>query len=211
MNCRAIDARLSLLLLSTYLHQESSSFNQVEISLFDKSIATSQALSFQKDNRCGMKTFGFLKPETLSRALLDGSSKFAILDVRSPREFSRGHILGAKNLSSELILKSSSLPLLHSRLSDTAGLLLGDRDGLVIHCRLSLIRGPDSASHLCRLIDSHQKTHLSSHSKDSGDPLSWYDSDRPIYLLEGGFKAWERLYATDPRLVVIPLGSGKRT
>ena len=148
------------------------------------------------------RSFTFIKPETLCRALLATEtspsiqplqrSQFAIIDVRSPKEFAQRHIRGAKSLPLVNLSTLSSLSALESRLRDIDVLPNVPEkefklDRLVIHCRLSLVRGPDAVAHICRLL-----------GKDPTLASLWEKTE--ICLLEGGFKGWERLYGSDPRL-----------
>jgi rhodanese-related sulfurtransferase len=52
---------------------------------------------------------------------------------------------------------------------------------IVVHCQLSLIRGPASANHLDSLLKKQK-------------------IDAQVYLLDGGFKGWSGLFGSDPSL-----------
>lgn len=151
------------------------------------------------------KAFAFVTPEALSRALLPDTmgftQKMAILDVRSKKEFDRGHILGARNIPSDVLTKIPSLADLHARLQETGFEPIPDWMGLVIHCRLSLVRGPDSATHICRLVDRAASVSALKDMHQREIIALW--TRLPVFLLEGGFKSWERLYASDQRLSVM--------
>lgn len=156
------------------------------------------------------RSFAFMKPETLRRALLSETESpsnplrhptFAIVDVRSPREFAQGHIRGAKNLPLANLSSLLSVSALDARLRDLGVLTTVSKketnlDRLIIHCRLSLVRGPEAAAHVCRLLDKGVPPKLAS---------TWTKTE--ICLLEGGFKGWERMYGSDPRLYEVPDGS----
>jgi rhodanese-related sulfurtransferase len=96
--------------------------------------------------------FEFITPKELAKQI--PLKTFTIIDVRSKSSFDRKHIKTAINIEKE-IFQNKKLNL------------TGD---VVIHCQLSLVRGPFCASHL--------------EKKYSGK----------VYLLTGGFKGWEGLY-----------------
>jgi rhodanese-related sulfurtransferase len=106
--------------------------------------------------------FSFIKPAQLAQQL--ASNKFTIIDVRENDSYRKAHIKGALNVTSQEF-KEKKLQL------------NGD---VVIHCQLSLIRGPSCA----QFLDS-------------------YYEDGKVYLLDGGFKSWSLLYGKDPNKTTI--------
>jgi rhodanese-related sulfurtransferase len=91
-----------------------------------------------------------------------------VIDVREADQFNRLHISTAKNIDSKEFLKLKGF--------DTEGF-----KEIVVHCQLSLIRGPTSVNHLDSLLKK-QKSNVT------------------LYLLDGGFKGWSRLYGADLEL-----------
>ena len=84
-----------------------------------------------------------------------------ILDVRDQNEFQKSHLKNAISIPLQSLLKD------FSTLDDLASLKITDGDWVLVHCQLSLIRGPQAAAHLDRIMGKKFK----------------------VGLIEGGFKA----------------------
>ena len=103
--------------------------------------------------------------------LLSKFQSFSILDVRSLSEYQKSHILNAFHFPFDFVKEAQCRDILHALDS------LSLKQQIVIHCRLSLIRGPDSYQ---KLLDCTKYDQI------------WKSTQ--FYLLEGGFKAWETKY-----------------
>nr|KAJ3422600.1 hypothetical protein HK105_007332 [Polyrhizophydium stewartii] len=138
--------------------------------------------------------------------MLLSTTRYTIVDVREPAMHRRMHIVGALNVPVDQLLNAHSLrdALALMGLTHLAAAAEASRDGagskdqggppqisrqprqtLLVHCQLSLIRGPKAAAHLERLIDAERGLLL------------------PVAVLEGGFKGWAGLYGNRNDLVVL--------
>jgi rhodanese-related sulfurtransferase len=119
-------------------------------------------------------SFQFIKPENLAKKIQKKyrsltSEPILIIDVREPHQFQKSHISGARNIESKEFLALKSFdPLQYKE--------------IVLHCQLSLIRGPASANHLDSLLRRQGR------------------KDVQVLLLDGGFKGWSNLFADQPDL-----------
>ena len=109
---------------------------------------------------------------------------FKIIDVRSSKEFLKGHIPNAFHIPHDYFT-SHTLPQITQKFIQLS-IFPNDNEcidklPLLFHCRLSLIRSPDTITHLKKLIFQ---------SKDS-NTMIWKNVE--FYLLQGGFKEWELL------------------
>jgi len=101
-----------------------------------------------------------IKPETLLERAKQADESFVILDVRTPEEFSQGHVPGAINIP-------------HDKLGDRIGELMGDRNKeVVLYCRTG--RRAGLAADTLRANGFTKLLHL------EGDMQQWTETKRPI-------------------------------
>ncbi|OBA19369.1 Rhodanese-like protein [Metschnikowia bicuspidata var. bicuspidata NRRL YB-4993] len=105
-----------------------------------------------------------------------GNGKFAVVDVRDS-DFVGGHIKGCYHYAAGEIYET--LPELRRRL------LENKIDDVVFHCALSQVRGPKSTLVFLRSLQDLP-------SKERED-----FKDMNVWVLSGGFTAWQRLYGKD--------------
>jgi rhodanese-related sulfurtransferase len=110
--------------------------------------------------------FQFLKPESLALKLKHQNPNLLIIDVREAHMFEKQHIRSAVNIDSKRLLDMTNF--------DTK-----QYSTIVVHCQLSLIRGPSCALHIEKLVRNE---------------------DTKVVLLDGGFKSWSNLYGNDQDL-----------
>ncbi|GEQ71506.1 hypothetical protein JCM33374_g5190 [Metschnikowia sp. JCM 33374] len=122
----------------------------------------------------------FIAPQTLrswfSSKSPSGNGKFAVVDVRDS-DFVGGHIRGCYHYAAGNIYET--LPELRRRL------LENKIDDVIFHCALSQVRGPKSALVFLRTIQE-----LPAQEREKFDDLN-------VWVLSGGFTAWQRQYGTD--------------
>lgn len=98
--------------------------------------------------------------QALSLINAPSAQAFTLLDVRSPKEYSEGHIKKAKNIS-------------HSTLADNLNLLPNNKDQMVVvYCRSG--RRAGVAEEILRQAGYTNVWHL------NGDMKGWQASDLPV-------------------------------
>ncbi|CDO51689.1 similar to Saccharomyces cerevisiae YGR203W YCH1 Phosphatase with sequence similarity to Cdc25p, Arr2p and Mih1p [Geotrichum candidum] len=110
--------------------------------------------------------------QTLRAWLTEAPDTVAIVDVRDDDRIG-GHIKSSINIPSTLF--HSSLAALDAKVANVPR--------VVFHCQLSQIRGPSCASAYWRHTYNENT---------AGQP-----GQQQIYVLEGGFSEWARVYGTD--------------
>jgi rhodanese-related sulfurtransferase len=124
-------------------------------------------------NRLGIgltkRSFGFISAESVAYKLKHKPEQLLVLDVREPEMYGKGHLKRSINIESKRILASESIDSLH--LIQEGGNVPPPL--LVVHCQLSLIRGPSCAAHLEKLIKAKPE---------------WKQVQ--IKVMEGGYKGW---------------------
>lgn len=103
-----------------------------------------------------------------------GSGKLAVVDVRDS-DYVGGHIKGCWHYPAGGF--NETLDSLRQRLLDE------EVNDVVFHCALSQVRGPKSALRLMRSLDA----------SDDFDKMN-------VWVLQGGFTAWQRHYGEDSSL-----------
>mmetsp|Transcript_27055 Transcript_27055/g.59147 ORF Transcript_27055/g.59147 Transcript_27055/m.59147 type:complete len:138 (+) Transcript_27055:89-502(+) len=117
----------------------------------------------------------WVKPEYVAEALKE-KQDITVIDVREPDEFKEGHINGAINISSKVF---ADVEQLDKTALDAVKQAKGE---VVMHCMLSLKRGPTAASHLVARL------------KELG-------LEHKVSVLEGGIASFAKQYNEDSGLI----------
>ncbi|KAG7193138.1 uncharacterized protein KQ657_000892 [Scheffersomyces spartinae] len=123
----------------------------------------------------------FLAPEVLRNWLTKESKRLIIVDVRDD-DFQTGHIRDCFHILSHEF--DSYLPQLQQTL------LAKDYSDIIFHCALSQVRGPKATLKYLRALNSLRE--------DESRQLDQIN----VWVLEGGYQAWHRLYGNDNKVTV---------
>lgn len=123
-----------------------------------------------------MTRLKYLSAKDLNTLMLDPQrkSKLAIIDVRDD-DFKGGNIKGAKNFPSLSLLQRMNELIDFTK----------DKDDIVFHCSFSQTRAPKAAQDYCRARSQMQNS----------SSMDWN-----VYVLEHGFRNWQKEFGTDKNL-----------
>lgn len=135
----------------------------------------------------------YLEPQTLKNWVLQGQtnlgSKFVVVDVRG-EDHVGGHIINSKHIESRKFKDKDSISTMSSLLTS---MRQKRQETVVFHCMLSQQRGPSSAMKFMRYLNEKLE---SSSDEEEVKFIEGVD----IYILRGGFSAWQSLYGEDMNL-----------
>eukprot|EP00878_Enallax_costatus_P004216 GHUV01004446.1.p1 GENE.GHUV01004446.1~~GHUV01004446.1.p1 ORF type:complete len:144 (+),score=47.69 GHUV01004446.1:100-531(+) len=111
---------------------------------------------------------------TVASLVQQGAPDVAVVDVRNGEEFAAGHVKGALNLDSSAFSDTALVDRLVEQLAP--------KSQVVVHCAMSLQRGPAAAAKL-------------------RERLLQLGLDKQVVVMDGGFNKFSELYAADSTVV----------
>lgn len=122
-----------------------------------------------------------LSPQTLKTWIVNSQTslgdKFLVIDVRDSDHIG-GNIVNSLHIPSDSFNDTMAMKSLFKTISDN------NINNVVFHCMLSQQRGPRAALKFGRFLESENASSIIN-----------------IYVLDGGFNYWQRLYKNDPSLM----------
>ncbi|KAJ3125591.1 hypothetical protein HK098_008380 [Nowakowskiella sp. JEL0407] len=140
----------------------------------------------------------------------DFRKDYAVIDVREPENFILSHIPNAINFPHEILVNSTSdyilahiaqycrLLQLETSTANIPPIVLPPQ--LIFHCRLSLIRGPESASRVEKALDDLKRIGRKNkvqkelkYALDYVDELVTLEESKRLTLLRDSEKLWDEV------------------